>query len=79
MLHGSQERRPPTLTMGEARARVCSAAALSASPPHHDSAQALTLEKEEPLLPEATQGKGKNQLSGAYSTHLEVKRCGSLQ
>lgn len=28
MLHGSQGKRPPTLTVGEARARGCSAAAL---------------------------------------------------
>lgn len=74
MLHGSQGRRPPTLTVGEARARVCSAAALSASPLNQQSAQGLTLGKEWLLSQEAAQGKGGNYKSGAYSAHLEVRR-----
>lgn len=78
MLHGSQGRRPPTLTVGEARARVCSAAALSASPLNQQSAQGLTLGKEWLLSREAAQGKGGNQLSGAYTAHLEVRRRDDL-
>jgi len=78
MLHGSQGRRPPTLPTGEVRARVGSAAAPSVLPSDQEGTHGLTSGKEGLLLPEATECKGENQLSGADSAHLEVRRRDDL-
>lgn len=69
MLHGSQGRRPPTLTVGEERARGCSAADLGIlwlwKAPRAQGMKDCHCEK--------PQGMGENQLPGACSAHLQAR------
>lgn len=77
MLHGSQGRRPPTLTMGEARARLRSAAALSISFEPRERPRTNVRERRTAIAGGDTE-QGRNQLSGADRAHLEVRRDDDL-